>query len=296
MLNARNFLLLAVLVFCTTLYSNQGRANDNDHTKIVKEIYPAHYEKIPISHMNYQALQRGLIGYVGKRFHTHDPECMGGTVPLAKQVDSMFSVPPEAAESIDKDLFFTWSIMLHGGTCQTGLVFSRGMKVKLVATYIVGMLGDAGKIGAPSVLSVYVNNMSDLKYLPVLERWASSENRSFSATPGLFAPKRYQTRIYNLHCKTKGNRIDVPECRIHLTETHLPLPAKNTTQIWPNISEHIDWGAMRTFWKRSMNLPGIDTGPVNSTRYLLVYFDPNCPICAHEWKVLQPYINSVRIH
>jgi protein-disulfide isomerase len=53
---------------------------------------------------------------------------------------------------------------------------------------------------------------------------------------------------------------------------------------------------MQAFWKRSIKLPGIDTGPANSSKRMLVYFDPNCPVCARQWKVLQPYLDQVRIH
>ena len=222
MLNARNFWLLVVLVFCTASFSSQGRANDNNYATIVKEIYPAHYKKIPISYLDYQTLYRNFEGYLGDRFRVNDPGCVGGVVTLVDEVGTMFTVPPEVAGSIDKNVFFTWSYMLHGGMCQTGLVFSRDMQVKLVATYILGSINLEGKTTEPTVLAVYVKNPDNLKYLPVLERWAAAENRLFSANPGMFAPKTYQTRVYNLLCKTKGNRIDVPECRIHPAGLHAP--------------------------------------------------------------------------
>lgn len=45
-----------------------------------------------------------------------------------------------------------------------------------------------------------------------------------------------------------------------------------------------------------MRLPGIDTGPVDAARRMLVYFDPNCPVCAQQWQVLRPHLDAVRIH
>ena len=53
---------------------------------------------------------------------------------------------------------------------------------------------------------------------------------------------------------------------------------------------------MKDFWDRSMALPGIDTGPANSAKRMLVYFDPNCPECAKQWQILRPYLQQVRIH
>ncbi|ACX97102.1 hypothetical protein [Halothiobacillus neapolitanus] len=296
MLNARNFFLLAVLISFTALYPNQGRADDNDYATIVKEIYPAHYEKIPISYQDYQTQYRSFEGYLGDHFRVSDPGCVGGVVTLVDEVGAMYTVPPEVAGSIDKNVFFTWSHMLHGGTCQTGLVFSRDMKVKLVATYILGSVSLAGKITTPTVLTVYVKNPDDLKYLSVLERWAAAESRLTSAIPGMFAPKTYETRVYDLRCKTKGNRIDVPECRMHPAGLHAPSPAKSETQVWPSPDEHVNWAAMQSFWEQSMKLPGIDTGPADSPKHMLVYFDPNCPVCAQQWEQLIPYLDSVRIH
>ncbi|ACX97109.1 hypothetical protein [Halothiobacillus neapolitanus] len=87
------------------------------------------------------------------------------------------------------------------------------------------------------------------------------------------------------------------------TETNIPsaepdasTPAKSETQVWPSPDEHVNWAAMQSFWERSMKLPGIDTGPADSPKHMLVYFDPNCPVCAQQWEQLIPYLDSVRIH
>jgi hypothetical protein len=52
---------------------------------------------------------------------------------------------------------------------------------------------------------------------------------------------------------------------------------------------------MKTFWDRSIALPGIETGSVDAGKRMLVYFDPNCPVCARQWRILQPYLDTVRI-
>lgn len=44
-----------------------------------------------------------------------------------------------------------------------------------------------------------------------------------------------------------------------------------------------------------MALPGIETGPADAKKRMLIYFDPDCPVCARQWKVLQPYLGTVRI-
>lgn len=56
------------------------------------------------------------------------------------------------------------------------------------------------------------------------------------------------------------------------------------------------WADLKQFWVESMQLPGIDTGPANSDKRLLVYFDPNCPMSARQWRILKPYLNTLRIH
>lgn len=60
-------------------------------------------------------------------------------------------------------------------------------------------------------------------------------------------------------------------------------------------ASRIDWDAMEAFWERSSALAGIDTGPENAKKRMLVYFDPNCPVCARQWAALRPYMDRVRI-
>ncbi len=63
----------------------------------------------------------------------------------------------------------------------------------------------------------------------------------------------------------------------------------------PDPVAQVDWGAMKAFWDRSIGLPGIETGPPETGKRMLVYFDPNCPVCARQWRILQPYLGAVRI-
>lgn len=57
----------------------------------------------------------------------------------------------------------------------------------------------------------------------------------------------------------------------------------------------VDWAGMEAFWTRSTRLRGIYTGPADSGKHMVVYFDPNCPICVRQWDILQPYMDQVRI-
>lgn len=86
------------------------------------------------------------------------------------------------------------------------------------------------------------------------------------------------------------------ETNIPSAELDAPTAAEQKTQVWPSPDAHVNWAAMQRFWERSMKLPGIDTGPANSPKHMLVYFDPNCPVCAQQWEQLIPYLDSVRIH
>lgn len=54
----------------------------------------------------------------------------------------------------------------------------------------------------------------------------------------------------------------------------------------------VDWAAMKDFWDQSIVLPGIDTGPADSSKRMLFFFDPNCPGCARQWQVLKPYMKT----
>lgn len=56
------------------------------------------------------------------------------------------------------------------------------------------------------------------------------------------------------------------------------------------------WADLKQFWVESMALPGIDAGPASSDKRMLIYFDPNCPMCARQWQLLKPYLHTVRIH
>lgn len=58
----------------------------------------------------------------------------------------------------------------------------------------------------------------------------------------------------------------------------------------------IDWAAMQRFWDGAIKLPGIDTGPADSSKRMIVMFDPNCPACARQWQVLKPFLDTIRIH
>ena len=74
----------------------------------------------------------------------------------------------------------------------------------------------------------------------------------------------------------------------------LPSPVAVAASKTP--AEKVDWAAMQAFWNRAMALPGIDTGPVDASKRMVVYFDPHCPVCAKQWQVLRPYLQQVRIH
>lgn len=86
-----------------------------------------------------------------------------------------------------------------------------------------------------------------------------------------------------------------------IADVQIFTPSSISTQVSPTSSSalptaHVDWLVQKDFYTRLMALPGINTGPINSTKHLLVIFDPNCPMCARQWQTLKPYLNEVRIH
>lgn len=72
-------------------------------------------------------------------------------------------------------------------------------------------------------------------------------------------------------------------------------PAAGLSEV-PDLASQVDWAALEVFWKRSMQLPGIDTGPKDSAKQMLLFFDPDCPVCARQWRVMRPYLDRVHIH
>lgn len=73
------------------------------------------------------------------------------------------------------------------------------------------------------------------------------------------------------------------------------LAPANSGTVADDPASRVDWAGMEAFWIRSTKLRGIHTGPADSSKHMLVYFDPNCPACARQWKILQPYMGQVRI-
>ena len=47
-------------------------------------------------------------------------------------------------------------------------------------------------------------------------------------------------------------------------------------------------------WTSAWQRPGILTGPAKGPA-VVIFFDPNCPFCAHLWRELQPWRNRLRV-
>lgn len=62
------------------------------------------------------------------------------------------------------------------------------------------------------------------------------------------------------------------------------------------VGNTVNWAVQKDFYTRLMALPGIDTGSAYCDRHMVILFDPDCPACAEQWQILQPYITRARIH
>lgn len=206
-------LAVATVYASGNVCAQPAHAIANAHELHWDAIYPSTSTKLPLATVDYDKLRAGIAAYVGDRFQVVDPQCLGGTVALATEVNKFFEVTSlPTAGSIEPGIYFVSGTMLHGGMCQTGVVFSSNRNVLLVATYRGGTA--PGFSGAePSVLSIYINDPASRKYTKFLQHWASSVTRIFSSTSPLF-PKTYDTRIYNLKCRMVGKKVDVSKCRI----------------------------------------------------------------------------------
>ena len=52
--------------------------------------------------------------------------------------------------------------------------------------------------------------------------------------------------------------------------------------------------ALQQAWTSAWQRPGVLTGPAKGPS-VVVFFDPNCPFCAHLWRELQPWQNRLRV-
>ena len=72
--------------------------------------------------------------------------------------------------------------------------------------------------------------------------------------------------------------------------------AKNNDHHSKLLSKTAEMAVLKNFWDRAMKIPGINTGPANSKKRLVIVFDANCPMCARQWAILRPYLSVLRIH
>ena len=52
---------------------------------------------------------------------------------------------------------------------------------------------------------------------------------------------------------------------------------------------------LQQVWQQADQLDALSTGPAHAARHILIFFDPNCPFCAHLWRSLQPWSARVRM-
>lgn len=179
-----------------------------DYDKAAQAIYPHDSVWRELKPNDYQVLSRNIDAYLGDRFYVEDANCLGGVVELADDVDRMFEQKHERAGSVESGDDFTWGTMRHGGTCQTGVIFSTDMQVRLVATFSVGTVGSS-----PSVLSVYAKGTPPATELAVLHRWAEEETRSFSGADPTIYPGNYVTKVFDLDCTAAGTKPRIESCK-----------------------------------------------------------------------------------
>jgi len=147
----------------------------------------------------------------------------------------------------------------------------------------------------PNVLAVFYKEKKYLAYLPRLEASFSRNIRSALGT-GNFMPDNYQVRIYNLNrwrtCKiTDGHRM-LDNCP-HKT---LVVQVKKKSESIPSAAKASAMTVLKQFFVETSALPGINTGPADSKKRMVIVFDANCPMCARQWVALKPYFSQVRIH
>lgn len=76
----------------------------------------------------------------------------------------------------------------------------------------------------------------------------------------------------------------------------LILSAQTAGAMTPTSVQPVQVAPVRRLWDSAMAMPGIDTGPATSAKRMVIFFDPNCPMCARQWRFLEPYLGQLRIH
>lgn len=205
--------LLSTAMFCgmpPCAKAQNVSVHNNRHQAEPPGAYPPGSVQIAMNTNDYDKLTRGIRKYLGNGFYVSDPQCLGGRVGLAEEADRFFEVTNfEKARSIAPGVYFTSGIMLHGGTCQTGVLFTTDMDVVMVSTYRAGTVGFN-----PSVLSIYAGGIPNPKYVDFLESWASGLTRMFLYTSEVVYPKTQGNDVYDLSCKKGKGQIDVSRCLI----------------------------------------------------------------------------------
>lgn len=191
-----------ISALATPCYGAIKQARDyNDQSKTFSKVN----KEIFITPKIYNRLSMAINKYIGNNLYINDTACIGKVVKLNKFVGTLFAVSPQTAKEIGDDRYFAFGIMLHGGSCQTGVIFSHGQRVDLVATYVGGI-----DRFIPNRLSVYIRNYKGTKYLSILRKWATNETKAFFQKG--ITPSTFTTSIYNLNCTKNIHNSLVNNC------------------------------------------------------------------------------------
>lgn len=175
---------------------------------------PAKNMSVHLDEEDLSTLWHGVGSYIGHDFYIQDDACSGAVLPLDDEIFALAAIDSQSGAKIDSGHLFTFGHMIHGGMCQTGVVASDDMKVKVVATFMLGYLGSPGK-PYPSTLAIYLKNRDGLKFLPTLQAWAAGLTSEFSkGTNARINPTVYTTKIYDLNCKVPGPKPRIEKCEI----------------------------------------------------------------------------------
>ncbi len=201
------------------------------------------------------------------------------------------------------NLYVGWSIG-HTGWLPYVIVNKKKNKTYLSGVMYYGLKGiksqkyHVHERTYPNVVNVFYRSKKDLdKFLPTIEKWTAKQVEIERKADGKnMIPSEYQVRIYNLNdwraCKvTDGHRFlhDCPHKTLFLRaeKSSPPLP--------PSLKKMANT-VLKTFFVQAWALPGINTGPADSKKRMVIVFDANCPMCARQWKTLTPYLSQIRIH
>ncbi len=125
--------------------------------------------------------------------------------PLSKQLGSVFEAPGDPPSiKVRSDRFLATGFRSQDATNRGAAIVDKAAHIYLAAIATSATDWHGKRLGGQPKLRILVRDPKNLRYLPVVEKWADSQDDM----------RGYQLSLYNLNCKAR----DIEQCK-------MPVPA-----------------------------------------------------------------------